>query len=164
MAEAAHFAAFIGIVRDRTTGRVDLDRDGAVRVRYAPGPPERALLRRAMVELARIHRAAGARRQFTLHTPPLTLDPGDSFDAFEAELERRPIASNRVLLFTAHQMSSCRIGQSPRDSVADPDGQAWGVHGLFVADASALPTACGVNPALSIMAVARRTAERMAAL
>ena len=47
--------------------------------------------------------------------------------------------------------------------VAGPDGQVWGVPGLFVTDASAFPTASGVNPMLSIMALARRTAHRMAA-
>jgi choline dehydrogenase-like flavoprotein len=70
---------------------------------------------------------------------------------------------NRVLLFTAHQMSSCRIGHSPRTSVADPDGQAHGVRGLWVTDSSAMPTASGVNPMLSLMALAHRTASRMVA-
>ena len=58
-------------------------------------------------------------------------------------------------------MSSCRIGDSPRDAVADPDGQVWGLRGLYVTDASAFPSASGVNPMLTVMALARRTAERM---
>jgi choline dehydrogenase-like flavoprotein len=159
--ESPHAAAFIGLVRDRTPGRIDLGRDGAVRIRYGIGRPERALLVRAMVELARIHHAAGARRIVGLHTPPLNLEPGGSLDAFTAEIERRGIVPNRVLLFSAHQMSSCRIGTDPRDSVADPDGRVRGVRGLYVTDASAFPTASGVNPMLAIMALARRTAERM---
>ncbi|HEX9045160.1 MAG TPA: GMC family oxidoreductase [Candidatus Limnocylindrales bacterium] len=163
MSEARNVAAFLAIVRDRTVGRVDLDRDGAVRVRYRPGAAERALLRRGMVELARIHRAAGARRQEALATPPITLEPGGSFDVFEDRLARADVGPNRVLLFTAHQMSSCRIGRDRRTSVADPDGQAWDVRGLWIGDASALPTSTGVNPMLSIMAVARRTARRMIA-
>lgn len=159
--ESPHAAAFIGLVRDRTPGRIDLGRDGTVRIRYGIGRPERALLVRAMVELARIHHAAGARRIVGLHTPPLNLEPGGSLDAFTAEIERRGVVPNRVLLFTAHQMSSCRIGTDPRNSVADPDGRVRGVRGLYVTDASAFPTASGVNPMLAIMALARRTAERM---
>jgi choline dehydrogenase-like flavoprotein len=50
-----------------------------------------------------------------------------------------------------------------RDSVADPDGQVWGVDGLYVTDASDMPTASGVNPMLSILALARCTAQRMVA-
>jgi choline dehydrogenase-like flavoprotein len=161
LADAPHFGAFLGLVDDRNGGRVDLDRSGAVRIRYRPGRPEREQLVRAMVELTRIHLAAGARRLVTLHTPPLTLDRGDSPDGFIAEIERRGIVPNRVLLFTAHQMSTCRIGLSPRRSVADPDGNVWGVRGLYVTDASAFPGASGVNPALTVMALARRTAERM---
>ena len=61
------------------------------------------------------------------------------------------------------QTSSCRIGTSAPDSVADADGQVRGVDSLYVTDASAFRTASGVNPMLSIMAVARRTATRMAA-
>lgn len=163
MGDAARTAAFLAIVRDRSGGRVDLDRDGMVRVRYRPGAAERRLLVRGMVELARIHRAAGARRLTTLHTPPLALEPGGSFEAFTAEIERRGVVPNRIMLFTAHQMSSCRIGTSPRDSVADPDGRVWGVRGLFVTDASAFPSPSGVNPMLTIMALAARTAGRMLA-
>lgn len=161
MAEAARLAPFLAIVRDRAPGRIDLYRDGAVRIRYGIGSADRAMLTRSMVEIARIHRAAGARRIKTLHTPPLEWDAGARFESFTAEIERRGVAPNRVLLFTAHQMGSCRIGTDRADSVADPDGQAWDARGLWVTDASAFPTASGVNPMLSIMALARRTALRM---
>lgn len=81
---------------------------------------------------------------------------------FLAGIERRGVSPNRVLLFTAHQMSSCRIGTDPKDSTADPDGRVRGVDGLWVTDASAFPTASGVNPMLTILALTRRTAQRMA--
>lgn len=163
MARASRTVAFIAIVRDRNGGRVELARDGGVNVRYAPGAPERALLRAGMLELVRLHHAAGARSIVPLLTPPLTWEDGSLLERYLAELARRPIAPNRILLFSAHQMGTCRIGPSARDSVADPDGQVWGVEGLYVTDASAFPTASGVNPMLSIMALARRTAHRMAA-
>ena len=161
--DSANVAPFLGIVRDRTPGRIEVDRDGKTRMRYFPTQMERGLLVRAMVELARIHHAAGARRLVTLYTPPLELEGRDGLDRFTAEIERRGIAPNRLVLFSAHQMGTCRIGTSPRDSVADTNGQVWGVRGLYVTDASAFPSASGVNPMLSIMALARRTAQRMAA-
>jgi choline dehydrogenase-like flavoprotein len=116
-----------------------------------------------MLELARVHRAAGARRVVPLLTPPLTWDDGQLFERYLGELGRRPISPNRALLFTAHQMGSCSIGTSARTSVADPEGRVWGVDGLYVTDASAFPTPTGVNPMLAILALARRTALRMAA-
>jgi choline dehydrogenase-like flavoprotein len=163
MTQCDQVAAFLAIVRDRTAGRVTLARDGGVAIRYAPGAADRELLRLGSLELARVHRAAGARRVIPLLTPPLDWHDGEPFDAWLDALARRPIEANRILLFSAHQMSSCRIGTSPRDSVADPDGQVYGVRGLYVTDASAMPTASGVNPMLSVMAIARRTALRMAA-
>lgn len=161
--DAANTAPFIGIVRDRAPGRVDLDRDGAPRMRYFPDADDRKLLVRAMVEMARIHHAAGARRLVTLYTPPLEMEHRDGLEAFVSEIERRGITPNRVVVFSAHQMGTCRIGTSARDSVADPTGQVWGVRGLYVTDASVFPTPSGVNPMLSIMAIARRTALGMAA-
>jgi choline dehydrogenase-like flavoprotein len=163
MTQCDRVAAFLAIVRDEGTGRVDAARDGSVTVRYAPGPRERALLRLASLELARVQRAAGAARVIPLVTPPLEWRRGDPFEPYLERLKARPIESNRVLLFTAHQMSSCRIGHSPRTSVANPDGEVHGVRGLWVTDSSAMPSASGVNPMLSLMALAHRTASRMVA-
>jgi choline dehydrogenase-like flavoprotein len=163
MALAGHTAAFLAIVRDRGLGRVSADRDGGVTVRYAPRAQEAVLLRLAALELARLHRAAGADRIIPLVTPPLEWRAGRPFDPFLEALRARPIGPNRVLLFTAHQMASCRIGRSARTSVADPDGQVHGLRGLWVTDSSAMPSASGVNPMLSLMALAHRTATRMAA-
>ena len=118
---------------------------------------------RASVELAKVHRAAGARQIIPLVTPPHTWRDGQAFDPWLDALGKRAISANRILLFSAHQMSSCRIGTDPRSSVADPDGQVHGTPGVWVTDASAMPTASGVNPMLSLMALARRTATRMAA-
>jgi choline dehydrogenase-like flavoprotein len=163
MAESGRAAAFLALVRDRSTGRVQLARDGGATIRYAPGKAERALLRQGMLEVSRIHRAAGARRIVPLLTPPLDWQADMAFDPWLAALGRRSISPNRILLFTAHQMGTCSIGIDPRTSVADPGGQVWGTRGLYVTDASAFPTASGVNPMLSIMALARRTAMAMAA-
>ncbi len=156
-------AAFLSLVRDRTEGRISLARDGGISVTYAPGREDQALLRRASLEMAKVQRAAGAKRIIPLVTPPHDWHDGQPFQPWLEALAARPIASNRILLFTAHQMSSCRIGTDPRTSVAGPDGQVHGVPGLYVTDASAMPTATGVNPVLSLMALARRTALGMAA-
>jgi choline dehydrogenase-like flavoprotein len=161
-ADARHIAPFIAIVRDETEGRVRVDRDGEPIVDYSCGSRDRRRLTQGMSECARIHAAAGARRVFTLHTPPLE-HAGGPIEPFVAEIERRGVATNRVALFSAHQMSSCRIGQGPATSVADPDGQVHGVRGLYVTDASAFPNASGVNPMLTVMALARRTASRIVA-
>jgi len=59
-------------------------------------------------------------------------------------------------------MGSCRLGSNPATSVADPWGQLHDTKGVWIGDASAFPTASGVNPMLTIMALARRTAGAIA--
>ena len=161
MAQAANTAAFIAIVRDREGGRVTLDRQGQAGASYRVQPETARHLIRAMIETVRIHRAAGARQVATPHTPPLALDRDGDLGAYEAEIERRGVVANRMTLFSAHQMSTCRIGHERTHSVTNPDGQVWDVEGLYVTDASAFPASSGVNPMLTVMALARRTAQRM---
>jgi choline dehydrogenase-like flavoprotein len=161
-AQAAHSASFIVLVRDRNPGSVTVDRDGRPLITYRVGEQEQRHLVVGMIAAARVHLAAGARRVGSLHTPPVELDQAGDRDAFEDEVERRGVVANRVGLFSAHQMSTCRIGRDRLTSVADPDGQVWEAKGLYVTDASAFPTSSGVNPMLTIMALARRTARRMA--
>ena len=58
-------------------------------------------------------------------------------------------------------MGSCRLGSDRQTSVANPVGELHDVPGVWIGDASALPTAPGVNPMLTIMALARRTAHAL---
>ena len=65
--------------------------------------------------------------------------------------------------FTAHIMGTCRMHSDRRQGVVGPDGQAWDVPGLYIADASVLPGTIGVNPQVTIMTLARVIATRLAA-
>jgi choline dehydrogenase-like flavoprotein len=52
------------------------------------------------------------------------------------------------------------MGANVYDSVVDPSGRVWGYDNLLVADASLFPQASGVNPMLTIMAMASRVAAQ----
>ena len=58
-------------------------------------------------------------------------------------------------LFSAHQMGTCRLSSCPSRGAARPSGETWDCDGLFVCDASTFPTASGVNPMVTVVAVAR---------
>ena len=58
-------------------------------------------------------------------------------------------------------MGSCRMGADPAASVADGRGELHDTKGVWIGDGSAFPTAPGVNPMISIMSLAHRTAENM---
>ncbi len=62
---------------------------------------------------------------------------------------------------SAHLLSACRMADAPERGVVDANGHVFGHENLYVCDASAVPYALGVNPALTISAVAERTAERV---
>jgi long-chain-alcohol oxidase len=60
---------------------------------------------------------------------------------------------------TAHIMGSCRMNVDESRGAANPHGELYGIENLFIGDASVFPTAPGVNPMVTIMSMARRTAE-----
>jgi choline dehydrogenase-like flavoprotein len=64
----------------------------------------------------------------------------------------------KVALFSFHIMGTARMGGSPRNSATNPDGQTWEVRNLYVMDGAAFPSASGVNPMISIEAIAHRNA------
>ncbi|WP_062220371.1 GMC family oxidoreductase [Aureimonas sp. D3] len=65
-----------------------------------------------------------------------------------------------VLDRTAHTIGTCRMGVDAGDSVVDPYGRSFDVPNLWIADNSVFPSALAANPALTIMALSLRTADR----
>ena len=138
------------------------DRDGTVTVRYAPGPQDRELLRLGALRAGAAPPSGRRGAHRAARDPAARVAAGAALRPLPrcAQGARRspPTAS---CCSRPTRWSSCRIGLSPRTSVADPDGQVHGVRGLWVTDSSAMPSASGVNPMLSLMALAHRTATRM---
>jgi choline dehydrogenase-like flavoprotein len=79
-------------------------------------------------------------------------------DIFEAAGAQDVLTIDRY----AHLVGGCRMGSAPERSVVNSDHRAWDVPNLFVADGSVMPTQGSANPALTIMALASRLAERLA--
>ncbi len=162
----AHVGAIIVLTRDRAGGRVRVGRDGRAVIEYRPGRQEQALLRQGIAAAVRVHLAAGSHEVVTLHTREHCLRTGSGIspaavDAFCDRITRSALDRNRSTLFSAHQMGTCRMGRDPRTAVCNADGEVFGVRGLFVADASAFPLSSGVNPMLTVMALAHHTAQRI---
>jgi choline dehydrogenase-like flavoprotein len=63
---------------------------------------------------------------------------------------------------SSHYLGTCRMGSDPNGSVVDPWGRAHDVPNLFIADGSVFVTGGAANPALTISALATRTAEGIA--
>ena len=161
----ARSSASIVLLRERSSGRVSIDRDGYAVVAYDLERRDRDTLVRGMEETAKILAAAGAVGVWTTHNSNVFAGDGRSpireadLDSFSAVLRKEGVGYNRMMLFSAHLMGSCRMSADPGLGPTSPSGELHQVRNLYVGDACVFPTTPAVNPMVSIMAMARRTAE-----
>jgi len=162
MQGADHLGSFIVLTRDRDGGRVSVDKHGMPLIDYSLSDFDRANMLVGMRAAADIHVAAGAH---TVHLPHGTLPTlratggvahNPDVLAGLPQLGWRP---NQFGLYSAHQMSSCRLGGLAATHPVRPNGETVEVKGLFVADGAAFPACSGVNPMLTIMALAHYLAQ-----
>jgi choline dehydrogenase-like flavoprotein len=164
MSQYGRSAAFILLIRDRGHGRVTIDRGGnAVHQYRMTDDQDVRIFRRALSELARLHEAAGANEIVTFGRKTRVWKRGDDLEAFASAVHDTSLDPFEHAIFSAHQMCTCRMGNDARTSVANPWGELHDVGGVWIGDASAFPTASGTNPMITIMALAHRTAEAVAA-
>ena len=164
MANFRHGGTFIGLLRDHGHGRVTIDQAGMGVPWYSiTDEVDIRNTHRAIEAQARLHEAAGAQQIIALCAGAPTWRWGDDLDAFMARVQRIPLRAGGWRLFSAHQMGSCRMGTDPETSVADPWGELHDTKGVWIGDGSAFPTSSGTNPMITIMALAHRNAEAVAA-
>jgi choline dehydrogenase-like flavoprotein len=102
-------------------------------------------------------RAAGARRiyPFVVGHPPL--DTAADLEAFR----RERLGPSDFVWTSYHPLGTCRMGRDPRTSVVGLDHEVHDVPGLYVVDGSTVRGPIGVNPQMTIMAMATRAAARI---
>lgn len=171
-AAVPNLAVFGGMVHDDAGGRVHsrsaLLGLGALLGRREPlvtykmsGRDRRAVSQLLRV-LAETFFAAGAREVILpiLGGVPGARHGGITADQLRAlDLDRIP--AGRLECSSQHPLGSCRMGTAVEHSVVSPRGQVWGLRELFIADGSILPSSLGVNPQISVMAMATRLAWQL---
>jgi choline dehydrogenase-like flavoprotein len=163
--EYSRSASAIVLLRERSEGTVGIAKDGGPVVSYRLMKEDRETLETGMAEAAKILAAAGAKKVWTTHTRPVSVGDGsrlldaDDLCSFADQVRRSGTGSNRLMLFSAHLMGSCRMSSDPSRGPTSPSGEIHTVKNLYVGDACVFPTTPAVNPMISIMAMARRTAE-----
>lgn len=177
-----HMNSYISIVRDRDTGSVYPDPvSGQPRIIYTPSAFDRAHAMIGLVALAKIlylqgaveiHAGLPGMRPFIREeASPPTASPSTKakddlvstvsdagvadprFKAWLFELEKHGNKPPVATFCTAHQMGTNRMSTSEKTGVVDPRGRVWGTEGLYVSDASVFPSASGVNPMVTNMAI-----------
>jgi len=153
------------LLRDRGAGRVTIDREGHPVSSYALSDFDRRHMQHGFRGAALILENAGARRIYSPHAKLCSYEPGKtgSIETFVKDMDAAGWGNAQVALFSFHIMGTARLGDSPRFSATNPDGETWEVKNLWVMDGSSFPSASGVNPMISIEAIAHRNAGVLAA-
>lgn len=162
-------APILILSRDKdSVGAVRYDDKDNLIVDYTLSKRDRQSILNGIDKALNVLVAAGARE---LHTGQFGVEPFKFKDGEESSVinPRYLLWKEQVIkygfpqegagIFCAHQMGSNRMGITPKVSVVKPSGETWEVKNLFVADASVLPTATGVNPMVTTEAVCLNIAD-----
>jgi choline dehydrogenase-like flavoprotein len=145
------------LVEDSSSGSVSRTFFGMPYVRYDVTHLDHQRFKKGIRLLAEMHFANGAEQVIL---PFFNQPIADSVDDL-AKIETLQTKRSTLELFTPHLMGTARMGSRPESSVVDLSGEVWDLPGCYVADASLFPTAIGVNPQITIMALAKRVAQRV---
>lgn len=165
MSQLANTQVIIALMRDgfhseSVGGSVQLRSDGTPVLDYPITPYVWEGMRRALVSMAEIQFAAGARTVFPIHESSRPVRTPSEARQLIAGL---PMEILRTFVVSAHVMGGCGMGSDPKTSVVAADGRYHGVENVYVFDGSAFPTSIGANPQLSIYGTVARNASALAA-
>ena len=164
MRDSPHAAAFISLTRDRDEGSVSVDERAEIRYRVSEYDARHML--DGLCGAVEIAFAGGARKVVTLHQRIMELSRDDATPerrrSFAESILMMGTSPNQLAVYSAHQMGTCRMNRDPANGIVDERGAVHGTTGLYVADGSVFPLASGVNPMLTIMALAHRTVSGFA--
>jgi choline dehydrogenase-like flavoprotein len=154
--EAYRRVATFGLMIDDTSrGRVRSGPSGSPLLTYDLNATDTARMVRGIAILSELFFAAGAKRVMPMVAGMEEL----ASSADVAALRAMKVRPGDFEVTAYHPLGTCRIGVDPRTSVLGPDHQSHEVAGLYVTDGSAVPTPLGVNPQMTIMAMALKAAE-----
>jgi len=161
MLDFARTQATIALLRDgfherSPGGRVELRGDGSPVLDYPLDDFVLEGARRALLSMAEIQFAAGARTVQPAHE---LASPYASWREAREAIAALPMKPLLTRVVSAHVMGGCRFGIDAARGIVDPDGVHWQLRNVSVHDGSVFPTSIGANPQLSIYGFAARLAN-----
>ena len=148
-------AVFGFMIEDTSRGEVRPGFRGSPLITYNLNKYDTMKMKRAMATLCEVFLAAGAKR--VLPFLPGMEEVRTMRDV--TMLRELDVRAGDLEITAYHPLGTCRIGTDPRTSVLGPDFETHEVKSLYVADGSAVPSSLGVNPQMTIMAMALRAGE-----
>ncbi len=160
----AHSHSLLALMRDgfhaqSPGGRVKLRGDGSPVLDYPLTDFVMDGARRALLSMAEIQFAAGAREVLPIHELARSYR---SWTEAKADIATLPMKAHLTRVVSAHVMGGCGLAADEKLGVVRPDGQHWQLQNLSVHDGSLFPTSIGANPQLSIYGIVNRLATGLA--
>jgi choline dehydrogenase-like flavoprotein len=140
--------------------RITVNRNGDPVLEYRMGDLVLNAFVKSQMVAARIFFAGGAERVHAPASPQFVIERPEQ-DRIDQLIDRAHLQLGKISVSSAHPMGGCRMGAGPATSVTNEWGKVHGLNWLYVADGSLFPASSGVNPYLTIMALADRVAERL---
>lgn len=164
MADLPRLNVIIALVRDGfhpelQGGRVGLRNDGSPVLDYPLTETFWQAARRALLAMAEIQFAAGARAVLPMAE---NASLAGSWSEAQAQIAGLSLATLTTRVVSAHVMGGCAMGRDETQGVCDSEGRVYRLQNLSVADGSLFPTSLGANPQVSVYAFAWKVAARLA--
>lgn len=150
-----NMATFGFMLEDTSRGQVRPGLAGSPLITYHLNDHDVRRMVRGIEIVSELFFAAGASRV-------MPFLPGAEDMTNPAEISRiraREVRAGDIEVTAYHPLGTCRMGDDPRTSVVGPSHETHETARLFVVDGSVVPTPLGVNPQMTIMALAHRAAE-----
>jgi choline dehydrogenase-like flavoprotein len=158
LAQLPHLASFGPLAADTTrNGRVWREFKGFPAIHYTFAPADVERLQRGLLLCMEMAVAAGARHLYPGVLSHQSLDTKRGLERFR----KARLSAADLVVASYHPLGTCEMGADARKSVVGFDHQSHDVPGLFIVDGSTVRGPLGVNPQLTIMAMATRAAERI---
>ncbi|MCO5977476.1 GMC family oxidoreductase [Ideonella sp. NS12-5] len=164
MRKFPHTQVMLALLRDgyhpqSPGGLVSLRGDGTPVLNYPLNEYLMDGARRALLAMAELQFAAGAREVLPVHE---LARPTSRWADAQAQIRDLPMEPLKTRIVSAHVMGGCAMSGQESLGVVRPDGVHWQVSNLSVHDGSLFPTSLGVNPQLTIYGIAARLSSALA--
>ncbi|MCI0558132.1 MAG: GMC family oxidoreductase [Nitrososphaera sp.] len=159
MENYAYFTMAGIMTRDDPVGSILMSYNGNPKVVYNLSPQTIDDMARGMGILARMWFSVGATSLITSHRDMPEIRTKADIPALKDAVRDNP---DGLMLGSAHPQGGNRMGNNEEECVVDSECKVFGFDNLYVCDASVFPTALGVNPQQTVMALATMTADKIA--
>ncbi len=154
-----HFSVLTAMLHDESMGEVYLGSEGRPALRYEMNRSDRLQLQKGLRACAELLFAAGAEEVVIPATPQVIVKSRRDLDRIDWSFGK----PHSVPLTAVHPMGTMPMGDDPRSSVVNSQGEHHQLRGLFVADGSLFPTSIGGPPQISIYAFAQHLSPHIIA-